>query len=324
MSARIALTARIQHYLAERRRLGFELKSSGLALASFARYVALVRHRGPLTAEVMAQWARQVGGGDRGAAARRLMTLRPFARWLQQFESRTEVPDEPVFGPEPGRVAPHIYQDDEIVQLLAAAEALPPARSLRSATYQTLFGLLASSGLRISEALALRDADVDLKAGVLTIRQTKFSKSRSVPVHPTTVQALARYRQLRSSQVPTAADRDTRFFVGTRGRRRGQPLGDRQVHRIFAQLREQLGWINRGAHAAVRVHDLRHTFAVRRLIRWYEQGIDIDPQMLALSTYLGHVKISYTYWYLSGVPDLVRLAGSRFERFAGSQEPDHG
>lgn len=322
MSARIALTARIQQYLAERRRLGFELKSSGLALASFARYVALVRHRGPLTAEVMADWARQVRSGDRGAAARRLMTLRPFARWLQQFEPRTAVPDEPVFGPEPGRVAPHIYQDDEIVQLLAAAEALPPAGSLRSVTYQTLFGLLASSGLRISEALALRDIDVDLKVGVLTIRQTKFAKSRAVPVHPSTTQVLARYRQLRSSQVPTAAD--TRFFVGTRGRRRGQPLGDRQVHRIFVQLREQLGWINRGAHAAVRVHDLRHTFAVRRLIRWYEQGVDIDPQMLALSTYLGHVKISYTYWYLSGVPDLVKLAGARFERFAASPEPDHG
>lgn len=322
MSTRISLTVRIEHYLGERRRLGFDLKSSGLALASFGRYVAKVRHRGPLTAEVMAEWARQARGGDRGAAARRLLILRPFARWLRQFEPRTEIPDEAIFGPEPGRVAPHIYQDHEIVQLLEAAIALPTAGSLRSVTYQTLFGLLASSGLRISEALALRDTDVDQQAGALTIRQTKFAKSRWVPVHPTTVKALQSFRRLRISQVPATAGMP--FFVGTGGRRCGLPLGERQVHRVFAQLRDQLGWVNRGAHPDIRIHDMRHTFAVRRLISWYEQGVDIDPQMLALSTYLGHVKISYTYWYLSGVPDLLQLAGSRFEHFTDSLEPDHG
>lgn len=321
MSARANLQARVQQYLAERRKVGFELHSPGLILANFACYVAQVQHRGPLTVEVMADWARQTRSGERGAAARRLMSLRPFARWLRQFEPRTEIPDEPIFGPEPGRIAPHIYREDEIVELLAAAKALHPAGSLRSATYQTLFGLLASSGMRISEALALRDADVDLRSGVLMIRQTKFAKSRLVPVHSSTVRALTRYRRLRSLQVATTAD--TPFFVGTRGQRLGQPLSDRQVHRVFDQLRKQLGWVDRGAHGVPRVHDLRHTFAVRRLILWYQQGIDIDQKMLALSTYLGHVKISYTYWYLSGVPDLVRLAGARFERYASTPEPDH-
>lgn len=321
MSARPDLQTRVQQYLVERRRLGFELETPGLLLASLARYAAQVRHRGPLTVDVMADWARQARSGDRGAAARRLMSLRPFARWLRQFEPRTEVPDELVFGPEPGRLAPHIYREDELVELLATAKAMPPASSLRSVTYQTLFGLLASSGLRISEALALRDADVDLRSGILTIRQTKFAKSRLVPVHATTVRALARYQRLRSMQVATSAD--TPFFVSTRGRLLGQPLSDRQAHRVFDQLRKQLGWIDRGAHGVPRVHDLRHTFAVRRLILWYQQGVDIDQQMLALSTYLGHVKISCTYWYLSGVPDLISLAGARFERYAGTPEPDH-
>lgn len=321
MSARPNLQARVQLYLAERRKLGFELESPGLALASFARYVAQVRHRGPLTVEVMADWARQTKTSSRAAAARRLMSLRPFARWLRQFEPRTEIPDEPIFGPEPGRLAPHIYKEEEIVELLATAKAMKPAGSLRSITYQTLFGLLASTGLRISEALALREADVDLRSGTLTIRQTKFAKSRQVPMHMSTVAALARYRRLRSLQIATTAD--TPFFVGTRGQRLGQPLSDRQTHRVFNQLRKQLGWIDRGAHGAPRVHDLRHTFAVRRLILWYRQGVDIDQQMLALSTYLGHAKISYTYWYLSGVPDLIGLAGARFEHYAGAPESDH-
>jgi integrase len=106
------------------------------------------------------------------------------------------------------------------------------------------------------------------------------------------------------------------FFVATRGRLRGQPLGDRQVHRIFEQLRGKLGWVDRGAHGAPRIHDMRHSFAVRRLVLWHEQGEDMHQGMLALSTYLGHAKVSNTYWYLTGVPELMRLAGKRFERFA--------
>ena len=111
----------------------------------------------------------------------------------------------------------------------------------------------------------------------------------------------------------------TPFFVGSRGLRRGEPLGDRQVHRMFGQLRQQLGWVDRGGHGQPRVHDLRHSFAVRRLTLWHEQGVDLDQRMLALSTYMGHVKISNTYWYLTGVPELMALAGARFERFADAQ-----
>ena len=141
------------------------------------------------------------------------------------------------------------------------------------------------------------------------MRQTKFAKSRLLPLHPSTVEALARYRQLRSSQVPTTAE--TPFFVGTRGQRLGQPLGERQVHRVFIELRDRLGWVNRGRHGGPRIHDLRHTFAVRRVMLWHEQGIDVDQAMLSLSTYLGHAKISNTYWYLTGVPELMALAGQQ-------------
>jgi integrase len=321
------LTARVQQYLDERRRLGFKLCSPGHALRNFARFVTEARHAGPLKVDLMEQWARQVqprylvdGQADGETAARRLAALRPFMRWLQQFEPATEVPDDFSFGPIPGRVTPHIYLEAEIVALLGAARQLGPADGLRAATYATLFGLIASAGLRISEALGLSDLDVDLDGGVLTVRQTKFGKSRLVPLHPSVVGPLAVYRALRRQHVrPTPR---TTFFVSSRGVRRGEPLGDRQAHRMFVQLREQLGWIDRGGHGQPRVHDLRHSFAVRRLTLWHEQGADIDQRMLALSTYMGHVKISNTYWYLSAVPELMALAGARFERFADAGEYD--
>ena len=321
------LTTRVQQYLGERRRLGFKLCSPGHALRNFARFVTGIGHMGPLTVDLMAQWARQVqprylvdGQADSGTAARRLAALRPFMRWLQQFEPVTEVPDDSSFGPISGRVTPHIYREAEVVALLDAARRLGPSDGLRAATYATLFGLIASAGLRISEALGLADLDVDLDGGVLTVRQTKFGKSRLVPLHPSVVGPLAAYRALRRKHVrPTPR---TTFFIGSRGVRRGEPLGDRQAHRMFAQLREQLGWVDRGGHGQPRVHDLRHSFAVRRLILWHEQGADLDQRMLALSTYMGHVKISNTYWYLSGVPELMALAGARFERFADLGECD--
>ena len=316
MSARTNLQARVDEYLAERRRLGFELHSMGSALASFTRYVEGLGHRGPLTVELMADWARQDKWqrDDPQTWARRLKLLRPFARYLRQFEPRTKVPDESIFGPVPGRVAPHIYRKEEIVDLLAAARRLQPQGGLRPTTFETLFGLLASTGLRVSEALGLLDADVDLKSGTLTVRQSKFAKSRLLPLHPSTVDALEHYRRLRTRYVRTTAE--TPFFVGTRGQRRGHALGKRQVHRVFIELRDRLSWVNRGAHDGPRVHDLRHSFAVRRVMLWHAQGTDIDQAMLALSTYLGHAKISNTYWYLTGVPELMALAGGKFERFA--------
>jgi site-specific recombinase XerD len=205
MIAPMDLQARVQQYLAERRRLGFHLRSPGQALPNFARFVEASKHAGALTVELMAQWARQAQGGEASAetAARKLAWLRPFLRWLRQFEPQTEVPDDSTFGPIPGRLTPHIYRSEEIAALLQAARQLGPRDGLRAATYETLFGLIASAGLRISEAIALADIDVDLEAGVLTVRQAKFGKSRLVPVHPSVIAHLAAYRALRRLQLRT-------------------------------------------------------------------------------------------------------------------------
>ena len=323
------LAPKVQQFLDERRRLGFKMQAASRLLSEFVRFVADTDHTGPLTIDLMVQWASQVqakhmvdGQADRGTVARRLVVLRPFMRWLQQFEPATEVPDDSSVGALPGRVSPHIYYEAEMVALLESARELGPSDGLRAATYMTLFGLLASTGLRISEALNLNDIDVDLDGGLLTIRQTKFGKSRQVFLHPSAVGPLAAYRALRRQHVRPS--QNTTFFVSSRGVRRGEPLGERQVHRMFEQLRRQLGWVDRGGHGQPRIHDIRHSFAVRRLILWYEQGVDLDQRMLALSTYMGHVKISNTYWYLSMVPELMALVGARFERYVDLGECDYG
>jgi len=320
VNARTYLQAKVDDYLAERRQLGFELHSMEYALTSLANYAASSCHEGALTAELMTEWARLDKKQSHlpATGARRIEMVRPFARWLCQFEPLTEVPDESAFGPVPGRVAPHIYREDEIASLLGAARDMAPKGGLRAATFETLFGLIASAGLRVSEALALLDSDVDLKDGALTIHLSKCKKSRWLPLHPSTVLALARYRELRSRQVPTTSE--TPFFVGTRGRLLGQPLGDRQVHRVFLELRDKLGWIDRGCHGGPRIHDLRHAFVVHRVMLWHVQGIDVDQAMLSLSTYLGHANIADTYWYLTGVPELMALAGTKFEHYAQAAE----
>jgi integrase len=307
----MSLRARIRQYLHERRRLGFQPRSMGYALRSFAHHVDKLENPGPLTVEVMAEWARCdcAGSKDPRTWARRLKMLRPFTHWLQQFEPRTEVPDDAIFGRVGERLTPHIYSEQELIDLLAAARHLRP--ELRGATYEALFGLLAAAGLRVSEAVLLRTGDVDLKAGMLTIQRTKFAKSRQVPLHPSAVEALRRYRRLRDPLLEFTED--TPFFVGSRGRRGGHQLSTRQVDRTFAQLRMQLAWPNRGAHSTPRVHDIRHSFIVRRMLAWHAEGIDIDQAMLALSTYVGHAMVTNTYWYLTAVPELMGLAATKFE-----------
>ena len=324
MKAGSSLPARVEQFLTERRRLGFTVHSSTWSLRSFVRHARAVGHRGPLTLEVMIDWARRDshGSDDPLTWARRLQRLHSFTRWLRQFEPRTEIPDSTIFGRASERLAPHICSERELVELLAAARRLGPASTLRGGVYEALFGLIASCGLRIGEALALRNEDVDFRRGMLTVRKAKFGKSRQVPMHPSTVEALRRYRKT-CNQAGESTAPDAAFFIGTRGRRHGLPLGDRQVHRVFVALHQQLGWPNRGTHHAPRIHDLRHTFVVRRITAWQAQGVDIDQAMLSLSTYLGHTEIGNTYWYLSAVPELMTVAADRFASFVAPSEVSH-
>ena len=243
----------VQDYLDERRRLGFALKCQGSLLMTFARFADRVGHTGPLTTDIILAWAR--GEATRATPitwAHRLDVVRPFAKRRAMIDPETAVPDGNIFGRARRRLTPHIYTDGEIAELLAAARRLPPPGTLRPATFEAFFGLIASTGLRHSEALHLRCSDLDLASGHLIVRQTKFCKSRLVPLHPTVIEAMSRYLTIRERLLPSAPD-DCVFLSPA-----GSALTSRMVRSVFERLRNELGWIARGDHPAPRIHDLRH------------------------------------------------------------------
>lgn len=304
------MVALAEAYLAHRRSLGFALRIEGRQLLSFAHFADAVGHAGPLTTDLVVRWVTQPSPRPRRFPARRLDVVRPFARYRAAFEPATEVPSRGLLGPGRRRPIHHIYTPAELAALVGSAHTLGPAKGLRPATYVTLFGLLAASGLRVSEALRMARADTDLVEGVLTIRATKFRKSRLVPLHPTTTAALRAYAEHRDRVAPRPVA--TTFFTSARG----AALPYSTVHAVFHTLCVGLGWETLAPHP--RIHDLRHTFACRRLEQWYAAGVEVAPRVAALATYLGHAKVSDTYWYLTGTPELLALAARRFEAFGES------
>lgn len=311
MSGGNSMAEAVTQYLEDRRQLGYEMTAPATELMRFARYADARHHLGPLTQELIFGWAREhVLRTSAVTAARRLEIVRPFAAYYRQFEPATEIPPPGTLGRGHRRLVPHIYTDQELVQLLQATERLTPYTGLRPLTYRTLFGLIAAAGLRLSEAVNLTVSDIDLDAGTVTIRETKFRKSRCLPVHSSVIQALGRYRESRDRS--HASDATAPFFVS----QSGLALPKRTVENVFRRMQPRLGWAARGDYAVPRIHDMRHTFAVRRLLRWREEGQSIDQAMFWLCTYLGHAKISDTYWYLTGIPELMDTIGARFEHFA--------
>lgn len=303
----------VEDYLAFRRKLGFVLRREGELLADFARYADGTGHKGPITTELAARWAKLPEKAAPSHWARRYDLVRRFARYRLPLDPSTEVPPRSLLGSSHRRRQPYIYSPAEIADLLGAAAKLAPRNGLRPLSYTTLLGLLATTGLRVSEGLRLTRSDVDLAAGVLTISETKFHKSRLVPLHPSTSTALGRYAQHRDRVHPLA--RAGTFFVSGRG----APLNYWTVSETFARLRRDLGWAGGGRPSLPRIHDLRHSFACRRLLRWYEEGADVHLNVAALATYLGHAKVTSTYWYLSAIPELMAIACSRFQRRDGER-----
>src|SRR6185437_1488112 len=214
----------------------------------------------------------------------------------------------------PRRKQPHIYSDAEIAALLEQANLLLPRGGLSPKTYVTFFSLLVSTGLRLSEACHLTCRDVDLDRGLLMIRESKFRKSRWLALHPSATTALTRYAAYRDAVV--GSDPSGFFFRTERVSR----LTPAAVKRAFGRIRCRLDWSAQGRARRPRLHDCRHTFTVRRLLRWYDEGVDVGQKLLALSTYLGHAKVTDTYWYLTGVPELMAIASQRFERLAQQQQ----
>ena len=308
MKRTITMLAKVEQYLKFRRGLGYQLKIEGQQLLHFGRFADASRHRGPLTIELALRWAQSAEGCDRLYWARRLEVVRCFARHLAVTEPDTQVPGRRLLGPAHRRTTPHIYNPPELAALLAAARRLSPAHGLRPHTYVTLIGLLACTGLRISEALRLAPADVDLDRGVLKIRETKFRKSRLVPLHSTAVAALQAYVADRTRLL--GIPKTDRFFLSDQGRELPYSTVRGTFRRLCASVK-----ITGAPRRSPCLHDLRHSFACRCVERWYQAGTDLDRAISALSVYLGHAKVTDTYWYLTATPDLMALAANRFEAF---------
>lgn len=314
MSTPNTMRAKVERYLEYRRHAGFELRIEGQQLLRFARFAEQSGHQGPLTLDLATRWASASQRPGPLTAPRRIEVLRGFARYCERFEPSTEVPPLRLFGRAHRRLTPHIYTDDEIRALLVATAQLHPVGGLRGSCCRTLFGLIVATGLRVSEATGLERADVDLDRSILLIRRAKFGKTRWVPMHPATTRAMRHYAQLRDND-PTTANLEP-FFVGDYGR----PVRTASLEYAFGLLRQSLQWTARGGHRAPRIQDLRHTFVCRTLQRWYSAGVDIDQRMLALSTYVGHAKVTDTYWYVTATPELMAIAARRFEDLAGGKQ----
>jgi len=300
MKTSLSMSQAVEFYLCTRRRFGFALKTEERLLRSMVVYSRRVHHKGPLTEAFALEWARLPADAKPMWWAKRLHAVRSFARFWQTFDPKIQVPAAGVFGPGNCRRPVHIYTADEISQLFQAARRLRPARGLRPAAFITLLGLLTCTGMRISEALNLQLEDFDSAAATLMIRRSKSGQSRVLPLQPSSVLALQNYQRLRQRHCSHA--HSDAFFL-TDG---GEPLSYEMARQVFRCLRAQLGWIT---PPIPRLHDLRHTFAVNRLITWQRQGGDeVNQNILALATYLGHRNIRHTYWYLSAMPELLAIA----------------
>jgi integrase len=290
--------------VALRRSLGFKFQGPERRLKSFVRFMA-ERDATVITYPLALEWAMQPPD-KRPTWALRFTDVRGFSQYMRSREPRTAVLPTRVLAFS-SRAKPYLYSDAEIRKLLTAAMALPPAKALRRWTYHCLFGLLIVTGLRISEALALQRDDVDLKHGMVRVQNGKFGKSRLVPLHQTTCAILRRYARRRDAHLDPP--RSSYFFVAERGGK----LLHQYVYPVFWRISKQIGLRDATARTGPRIHDFRHRFAVRTLVRWYRSRQPVEQLLPVLSTYLGHVCIRDTYWYLSGCPELLGQAVKRLE-----------
>jgi integrase/recombinase XerD len=292
-------------YLAMRRKLGFKLTTFGQRLMSFIGY--LERHDLPhVSTQAAVAWATSTPRSqDEVHWSRRLMVVRVFARHLAVLDPATEIPPADILPHHYRRVTPHLYAPEQITALMAAADTLTPP--LLAANWRTLIGVLAVTGLRIGEACRLDRDDVDLDQQILTVRDSKFGKSRQVPIDATTVTALRDYARLRDRLCPQP--KTAGFFASTRGTR----LDKHNLGKIFTRLVQAADIPLAPGHRRPRLHDFRHTFATATLLDWYAQGVDVQARIPLLSTYLGHIDPKSTYWYLTGTPQLLTLTAARLD-----------
>ncbi len=295
----------LEQYLGLRRSLGFKLLAADSLLHSFVAFME-ARDADFITATLSVEWATQPTTCGPLRWDVRLGYVRHFAEFLSAFEPRTEIPSRDLLPyPAVHRNPPYLFSPIEIARLLKAAQGIRSRRGLNGATYATLFGLLAVTGMRVGEATTLDLEDLDFERLLLHVRHTKLGKSRWVPIHPTTRKALLAYRRKRDHLFPQARPH---YFISERGRR----LAVAHANEVLRQLCEQVEIDPRGRR--ISIHAFRHSFVVRTITNWYEQNEDAERRLPELSTFLGHNDPGSTYWYLSATPELLALVTAKMDR----------
>jgi integrase len=300
-----SLQDHLTEYVAARRALGTRLEEPAKTLRHFLRFMARRKARF-ITIPLALEWSQQSQGVQRATWARKLSMVRQFARWLSVIDSNHQVPPRRLLEVRHRRGKPHIYSDEQIARLMAEAAQLKSSNGMKALTLETLIGLLAATGLRPGEAAALENRDVDLQTGLLIIRESKFGKSRQVPIHSSTAAALKCYARTRDQVF--GHPESPHFLVSNCGT--ALDLGT--VRGWFCNISRACGLRDKAkghrCGRGPRLQDLRHTFATRRLIEWYKAGRNVAVQMPKLATYLGHSSVQCTYWYIEAVPELLELA----------------
>jgi integrase/recombinase XerD len=299
------LTTALREYLKVRRSFGYRLLDTEKYLKNFIAFL-VKRNCRFITVRLALQWATLPQYTTRACWTRRLSTVRLFARYRAAEDPRTEIPALHFLSGKPHRAIPYIYSNKELHQLLVAFQSLS-SKGLRHHTYYTFFGLMIVTGCRISELLALNRDDLDLSNGWLTIWNSKFNKSRLLPLHPTTVEQLKKYSNVRDKFL---GKNTSAFFISEAGTR----LTTCGVRWVFVKVSKQIGLRAPDASNGPRIHDIRHRFATKTLLNWYRKGLDINQKISLLTTYLGHKKPSDIYWYVTGTPELLAQATTRFEK----------
>jgi integrase/recombinase XerD len=301
-----SLKEALENYLTMRRNLGFKLHEHGAALSDF---VSFLEQKGAshITTNLALEWAQKPIACRPAYWASRLRYVRGFASYRSASDNRTEIPASGLLPYRPQRARPYLYTDNEIQQLLEAALNYSRTTVFKRQTYYCLLGLLAVTGMRISEVLALKLKNVDLKAGVLTVEGSKFGKSRLIPLHVSTQKRLAAFILRRRRFLK--GQKSEYFFVSNLGNR----LDKGQIARVFYTLSRQVGLRGKTSSFGPRLHDFRHAMATKVLRQWYQNGENVEARLPILSTFLGHVHVSDTYWYLTACPDLMGEVVSRLE-----------
>jgi integrase/recombinase XerD len=300
-------------YINLRRKLGYKLYKSEIFLNSYITFLEN-ENISFITVKSAINWAKKTKDSSSYYWHSRLSVIRKFSYYVNAIDKRNEIPPLRLLSCRYQRSKPYIYNDNEILKLLNASLLLKSDQGIRSQIYYAIFGLLAVTGLRISELTSLVINDVDFIQGHLIVRKTKKRNARIIPVHKSTLQILSRYLCFRYKI--KAQNKSFNFFISEEGTN----ITNFTVRSTFIKLSRKIGFRKSTDSFGPRLHDFRHTFAVNTIIQWYKENADVDAKIPILSTYLGHVKPSDTYWYLSFVPELVALTGKRFEKYLGGSE----